>query len=90
MRRQKQWEYLEQADPEEDLEQHLEALEKAKAKAEKKLKELKQKKQEEEEEEEEEKLLQLLCLKLQVPVKELQEVQGLKEEACNFGKGCRR
>ena len=40
-------------DPEEDLEQHLEALEKAKAKAEKKLKELKQKKQEEEEEEEE-------------------------------------
>ena len=53
MRRQKQWEYLEQADPEEDLEQHLEALEKAKAKAEKKLKELKQKKQEEEEEEEE-------------------------------------
>ena len=52
MRRQKQWEYLEQADPEEDLEQHLEALEKAKAKAEKKLKELKQKKQEEEEEEE--------------------------------------
>ena len=50
-RRQKQWEYLEEADPEKDLE-HLEALEKAKAKAEKKLKELKQKKQAEEEEEE--------------------------------------
>ena len=45
-----QWEYLEQQDPEENLEEHLKALEKAKERAQQRLEEVKKKKMEEEEE----------------------------------------